>query len=189
MSTLVCLLEEKSAEEMLKALLPKILPAGMAFTCITFEGKQDLEKRLHLKVRHWQKPDSYFLVMRDQDSGDCITIKRKLLEILAETGKEERALVRIACHELESFYLGDLAAVEKGLGSRGLSGYQHKRKFTDPDMLANAAEELKKLTGKSYQKISGSRKISPYMVLDGSNKSKSFNTLLHGIKTLLKLPT
>jgi hypothetical protein len=58
-------------------------------------------------------PDSFFVVLRDQDSGDCLEIKERLMALCGRAGKED-ALVRIACRELESFYLGDLKAVERG---------------------------------------------------------------------------
>ena len=103
MSTLVCLLEEQSAAVMLEAVLPKILPDGTQCKFVTFEGKQDLEKKLTRRIQHWQEPDSFFLVMRDQDSGDCVSIKNGLKELVAQAGKADRTIVRIACHELESF--------------------------------------------------------------------------------------
>lgn len=78
MCNLVCMLEEPSAKEMLKAVLPKILPANVIVRYIVFEGKQDMEKRLESRVRGWNMPDSFFLIMRDQDSGDCIKIKKKI---------------------------------------------------------------------------------------------------------------
>jgi len=111
--TLVFFLEEPSAKEMLTALLPKILPPEIDSRFIVFQGKQDLEKNLLKRLRGWRVPESGFIVLRDQDSGDCHTIKRKLSVICSEAEKE--VLVRIACHEMESFYLGDLSAVEKGL--------------------------------------------------------------------------
>ena len=46
MSNLVCLLEEPSAEEMLKGVLPRFLPDNIQVKYIVFEGKQDLEKQL-----------------------------------------------------------------------------------------------------------------------------------------------
>lgn len=184
MSSFVCLLEEASAGEMLKAVLPKMLPQQMKIHILAFEGKQDLIKRLEKRLRLWLAPDSYFLVMLDKDSGDCISIKNRLEKIVEQSGKADRTLIRIACCELESFYLGDLAAVEKGLCINNCSGMQTKRKFTNPDSLNNAAEELKKLTKKEYQKISGSRCIAPHLLLDGSNKSHSFNILIEGIRRM-----
>src|SRR5690606_41825053 len=51
-----------------------------------FEGKQDLEKRLPIRLRAWQNPDARFIVMRDQDSGDCVVIKQGLVNICSSAG-------------------------------------------------------------------------------------------------------
>ena len=181
MRTLVFLLEEPSAEEMLKGVLPRILPEEVSVKYLVFEGKRDLERRLERRIRGWMLPHSFFVVIRDQDSGDCLVIKNDLLEKCKRAGKED-ALVRIACRELESFYLGDLEAVEKGLGIRNLKKKQQRAKYRQPDSLRNAAMELNELTGKKYQKVSGSRAIGPYLRLDGTNQSHSFNKLIEGIK-------
>ena len=45
MSTLVCLLEERSAEAMLRGILPHLIPEDCEAVFIPFEGKQDLEKQ------------------------------------------------------------------------------------------------------------------------------------------------
>lgn len=71
MITLVFFLEEPSAEEMLKGILPKILPDYVVARFIVFQGKQDLEKQLVRRLKLWRAPNSLFLVLRDQDSGDC----------------------------------------------------------------------------------------------------------------------
>jgi len=186
MKTLVCLLEEHSAKEMLKVVLPKIMSENIDLKFIVFEGKQDLEKQLERKLRLWQQPNSYFLIMRDKDSGDCYAIKRELLEKVKQAGKLDSALVRIACSELETFYLGDLSAVEQGLNISGIANKQQNRKFRMPDHLSNASEELEALTRKQYQKILCSKSIAPYLKLDGSNKSVSFNILLNGVQQLIK---
>ncbi len=65
MKYLVCLLEEPSAKEMLKGLLPKIIQSNVYVKYIVFEGKQDLEKQVERKLKLWRLPDSVFLVMRD----------------------------------------------------------------------------------------------------------------------------
>jgi len=184
MKHLVCLLEEPSAREMLQGVLAKILTENINVYYMTFEGKQDLEKQLIKRLKYWQKPHSVFLVMRDKDSGDCMAIKQALLDKVTEAGKQDNTIIRIACHELESFYLGDLEAVEKGLALNGLTRRQQNKKYRKPDDLANASEELSKLTKNTYQKIAGSRSISPYLKTDGSNKSHSFNILLNGLKKL-----
>ncbi|MFA7605617.1 MAG: DUF4276 family protein [Rhodocyclaceae bacterium] len=181
MSTLVFLLEEPSAKAMLEGVLPRLLPRQVEVQFMVFEGKQDLHKQLPKRMKFWQKPDTRFVVMRDQDSGDCRLIRQELLALCAQAGRPD-ALVRIACHELESFYLGDLLAVEQGLSMKGLSKQQESKKFRAPDMLSNAAEELQKLTLGRYQKLAGSRAIGPLLDVGGKNRSHSFNALVEGIR-------
>jgi hypothetical protein len=183
MKTLVFCLEEPSAKAMLEGVLPRLLPDGFEPHYIVFEGKQDMHRQLTRRMRYWQKPDSRFVVMRDQDSADCHQVKQDLQTLCTAAGQDS-SLVRVACHELESFYLGDLTAVEAGLGLSGLARQQGTRKFRSPDDLANAAEELEKLTQHAYQKLSGSRQIGPHLNLDTSNTSRSFAALISGVRRI-----
>ena len=182
MSALVFLLEEESAKNMLEGIVPRLVPQGVRVQYITFSGKQDLEKQLVRKIRFWLEPDSRFIILRDQDSGDCTAIKARLLELARQSGKAEACLVRIACRELESFFLGDLAAVGQALNLPSLAGKQKKSPYRKPDAIANAAEELKKLTGNRYSKLAGFRAIGPCLALNGSNRSHSFGVLVDAIR-------
>ena len=141
-----------------------------------------MEKQLSRKLRGWQKPNSHFIVLRDKDAGDCRIIKAQL-QTLCSNANHPEALIRIACHELESWYLGDLNAVERALNISGVAKKQSGRKFRSPDDLANPVQELKRLAP-TYQKIAGSRAIGQIMGLEG-NKSRSFNVFLKGIDRLL----
>ena len=187
--TLVFLVEEESAEQMLSVIMPRLLEAtgnadNVAYQILPFEGKSDLEKKLCRRLRGWRKPVTRFVIIRDQDSGDCRMIKEKLLQLCQEAGKSD-CLVRIACHELESFYLGDLAAVEAGLSLNGLSQRQRQKKYRAPDSVASPSQELIRITGKRYQKVAGSRAISRHLDLE-NNKSHSFNVLIEGIRRLIE---
>ena len=175
---LVFFLEEPSAKAMLQGVIPRLLP-DIEVRYIVFEGKQDLEKRLPIRLRAWQNPESRFLVLRDQDSGDCKQIKQHLMRLCNDAGHPD-AIIRVACHELESFYLGDLKAVAQTLGPRNLEKQQTKAKYRNPDRLSNAAQELKRISPK-YQKLSGSRALGSKIALEG-NHSQSYNQLLAGIK-------
>jgi len=184
MRNLVFFLEEPSAQAMLEGLLPKVLPKNVHYHCVPFEGKQDLEKQLERKLRVWNTPDTFFIVLRDQDSGNCQIVKSKLLEITEKSGKSQNTLVRIACHELESWYLGDLQAVEQAIGPRSIAKRQGEAKYRNPDLLNNAAQELKKIAP-NYQKVLGSRKIG--VCLEPSrNQSISFQFFISGIMKLLQ---
>jgi len=183
MKELVFFLEEPSAEAMLDGLLPKIVPEGITWRTIVFEGKQDMEKRLVKRLQGHQNPEARFVILRDKDSGDCIIIKNRLREKCLQAGKPD-TLVRIACHELESWYLADLAAVEKGLNLSGLARRQNQRLFRNPDQTPNPAYELQRIAP-VYQKLSGSRAIAPYLDMD-NNRSRSFSVFVTGIRGLLQ---
>lgn len=182
MKRLIFLLEEPSAKEMLKVVLPKVTPEHFHTEFKVFEGKQDLEKGLARTLKAWRIPNCAFIVLRDQDAGDCQAVKRKLID-LCRQAKQEPFLVRVACRELESFYLGDLTAVEQGLGLSGIAKRQNKRKYREPDKIGNPSRELERLTNGVYQKIAGSRAIAPYLQID-NNKSHSFHILLEGIRKM-----
>jgi hypothetical protein len=179
---LVFFLEEDSARVLLESLFPRLIPEGHQIRSrfIVFEGKQDLEKQLPKKLRGYLNPHARFIVMRDQDKGDCKKVKKSLAALCPATHRL-RTKVRIACHELESFYLGDLRAVELGLGIRRLAARQDQAKFRDPDQLASPARELEKLTGNRYQKVAGSRSIAPHLNLK-TPRSESFRHLLQAIR-------
>lgn len=180
---LVFFLEEASAKALLQELLPRFLPNIETPLFIVFEGKQDLEKQLPRKLRGWQRPNCRFIVLRDQDSGNCYEIKEKLRE-LSHKGGHPKTLIRIACRELESWYLGDLAAVEKALSARGAAKQQMNKRFRNPDKLGNPGLELTRLAP-SYQNISGSRAMGKVMKQKG-NKSHSYNVFMNGIVRILK---
>ena len=180
---IVFFLEERSAREMLEGLLPKIVPPDTHVEYRVFEGKRDLDKRLAKHLLAWYQPNTRFVVLRDQNHSDCHTIKAGLTKQCAACGKPD-ALVRIACHELETFYLGDLAAVARAIGPQGLARHQNKAKYRNPDQLANAAQELKSIAP-SYQKIASSRAIAPHLNIT-QNRSPSFNALVSGIQKLLR---
>lgn len=182
MSEVVFFLEEPSAQAMLEGFLPKILPESVRRRFVVFEGKQDLEKQMVKRMRGYRVPDALFVVLRDQDSEDCRKVKVRLLEKCAE-GRRAGSLVRVACRELESWYLGDLAAVEAGLGVPGLARRQRKAPYDDPDEVVSPSLKLQSIAP-AYQKIGGSRAIGPH--LDPvNNLSHSFRVFVAGLQKLV----
>ena len=186
MINLVFFLEEPSAEALLKALIPRLLAQheDISVYYLVFEGKQDLEKKLNKRLRGWRRPNSRFIVLRDQDSSNCMDVKSRLLQLCPDD-KKPVTLIRIACRELESWYLADLEAVEKGLIISGIASYQRKRKYCNPDAIYKPSHELERLTNRNYQKISGSRAIGAYLKLDNT-RSNSFKVFINGLKTILE---
>lgn len=182
MKELVFLLEEPSARAMLESLLPRLLSEQIRYRLIPFEGKQDLEKQLARKVRGYQNDQARFIILRDLDSQpDCTVLEKHLLDLCSQSLRGEKCLVRLACKELESFYLADLQAVEQGLQIKGLAAQQNGKKFRAPDALGSPSAELKTLTKNKYQKVSGSREIGKYLDVNNT-RSRSFYQLITAIR-------
>ena len=182
MKHLVFLLEEISMKAVLDELLPSILPERFTFQTIKHEGRTDLEKSIPRKLRAFRIPGVQFVVLRDQDNSDCKEVKRRLLQLCFEGGRTD-ALVRVVCHELESWFLGDLMAVENAFNSKGIARKQDKAQFRSPDRLANPCEVLQKMVPE-YQKFSGSREIAKHMNID-ANCSVSFNAFIEGVRKII----
>jgi hypothetical protein len=142
-----------------------------------------LENHLEMRIKYWKMPETMFVVMRDQDSGYCSVIKRKLKEKCKAAGHPE-AIVRIACHELESFYLGDPDAIEKGLEIHNIRKHDRRNLFREPDSIDQPSKKLMYITRNKYQKIDGSGKIAPFLN-PLINTSKSFNVLYKTLNQLL----
>ena len=182
---LVFMLEELSMKELLTGLLPRILPPGVAFKLIPHLGKSDLEKSIPSKLRAWKTPNTRFVIIRDQDSGDCIAIKQRLVALCRGTGHTEVHVV-IACRELEAWFIGNLKAVAEIYAKPALADLQHKAKYREPDHLGSPSRELALLVPE-YGKVDGARRMGPHIPLEGS-RSPSFNHFIRKVKALVEAP-
>lgn len=181
MRHVVFLLEEPSAQDALEAWVPIWLPVGVKAHYLLFQGKQDLEKRMVLRMRHWLLPNSHFIVIRDQDSGDCRQVKASLQERCRAAGRPD-AVVRVACRELESFFVGDWQAVAQAFNRPALARLAGKAAFREPDTLGSPSQELARHLG-GYQKRDGARRIAP-LVDPERNRSRSFHALRSAVLAL-----
>ena len=184
MINLVFMLEEPSAEAMLQGLLPRLLPENIYCRYVVFEGKYDLEKNLMKRIRGYLVPNSFFVILQDQDSSDCKELKKRLVQLCKKAGKTN-FIVRIACKEIESWYIADLGAVECALDIKNLQKkYQNRKPYNNPDFIVKPSQLLDKITKGKYQKVSGSRSIGPELDLN-NNMSRSFTNFIKGIKNLI----
>lgn len=175
--TLVFLLEEKSMKYFLDGILARIVPEGVSYITIPHEGKSDLQKSIPKKLKGWTAKDAKFVIVQDQDSNDCRELKKKLLELCQPT--EHEVLVRIACHELEAWYFGDLDAVSKAYHVN-LREIKRKKSYRIPDEIINPKNQLKKFLPE-HQQISGAKKIAEYIDVE-HNSSASFQTFVRGVR-------
>ncbi len=173
-------LEEKSMGVFLESFLPRIIPS-LDFVCLGHEGKRDLEKSIPRKLKAWPGVD--FVVLRDNDNAHCRSIKARLRSLCARGGRPE-TLVRLACQELEAWYLGALEAIEAAYSKKDLASLARKAKFRDPDALANPSRIMSELVPE-FRKIDGARRMgSAIPAARNGSSSRSFQVFVAGVARL-----
>jgi hypothetical protein len=196
------LVEEPSAEAALKNLVPKLMGKDISFNIHVFQGKQDLLKNLPKRLRgyrHWLPYDWYIVVLIDKDQEDCAKLKQKLEQTAHDEGFITRSnssqnmklnvINRIAIEELESWFFGDVTALE--ITYPRIPRFLNRRKnFRDPDAIRNTAETLERvLKGAGYYrgglpKIEVARRVSLHME-PRRNISKSFQVFCGALQNLI----
>lgn len=200
------LLEEASAEEALKRLLPRLLPEAHTVRYRVHEGCQDLLKRLPnllqgyaRRIQREGQHDLRVVVLLDADTKG--TARKQALEQYAaaaglrtktaRTAPDEAfwVLNRIAVEELEAWFLGDRAAVRAAYPR--LHPNHFKGLERNPDAVAKSATLLLQLLQKAGYFGTGKRKrewaavIAPHLSLvPGANASGSFACFCEGLRAL-----
>lgn len=177
MKQIVFLVEERSMKEFLNTWVTRTYPE-VEFRCISHEGKRDLLKSIPRKLKAWRTPGVRFVVIIDNDNRDCKELKAQLLELCRTSGRDD-TIVRIACQELEAWYLGDLEALSVAFGDNKLRDLSRKKPFHIPDKINNPSNQLSRLVPQ-YQKISGARVIASH-IDRVRNKSTSFKIFANSI--------
>ncbi len=181
MRKVIFLLEELSMKAFLEGYLPRRMP-DLDFLCIQHEGKQDLEKSIPRKFGAWQ--GVVFVVLRDNDGADCRAIKARLQRLCEESGRTD-TLIRIACQELEAWYLGVPETLAEVYSRPKLTELGRKAKYRDPDHLASPSGELARLVPE-FRKIDGARRMGMNMPLSESeNRSRSFRIFVEGLNRMI----
>lgn len=192
MNQIEFLVEEPSMAEILRAILPRVLPEGWKLNsnCFirTHEGKQDLQRSIPRKIRAMKRiPGGVgFVIIQDQDSNDCRELKNRLVALCNSALSEGESVsycVRIVCRELEAWYLGDMQALEQVFPGFHASRYQNKSLFRNPDNCVNPKRELKRIVG-DYPQIEIARRIGPLLNPE-TNSSRSFQIFLSGIQRMI----
>lgn len=197
------LVEEQSASEALKVLLPRIVQDKEVRVKIhPFRGKPDLLKNLPVRLRGYaaarnRGEDIRIVVLVDQDTDNCGELKKILDAEARKAGLTPRAdkmennvfhvLNRIAMRELESWYFGDWGAVRKGFPR--VSSQVPKAYRGNPDVVSgkcsDAFERVLRACGiRIVSKPDWGRRIGPHMDVSGNNRSPSFRAFVDGIRDI-----
>ncbi len=193
------LIEEPSAEEALKILLPKVLRKRADFKLINLGSKYKLLRVLDARLRAYRQrvdsgEDLRVVVLVDRDDDDCRQLKQRLDAAARSAGlldrTESRLLVvnRILIEELESWFIGDPLALRQAFSSLPAIN-ERSGIFRNPDN-GGSWEALHRFLKKhgvyrsSYPKIEAARKIAQRME-PTRNRSPSFHAFISGIERLL----
>lgn len=198
------LVEEPSAEEALKHLLPRLVRGRAAHKVINMGSKaamlQKLPERLAAyRTRIAKGEPLRLVVLIDKDSDRCEALKGRLESIAHQAGlatktspMKDRAfhlVTRIAVEELEAWFLGDPLALR--VAFRGLDGKPWPKRFSNPDNVAGGTWEAlhrylrqHNIYPGTYPKIEAARLIAPHLEVE-RNASHSFRAFCGGVEALL----
>ncbi|MEZ4774357.1 MAG: DUF4276 family protein [Bacteroidia bacterium] len=172
-------------EIFLREILPKILPEDYQLDVNCFirphEGKSHLKKSIPIKMKAYPRYPYpvKVLIVHDQDSNDCLILKK---DLQALCNSDIPVVIRIACRELENWYLGDFQAIEAVYPEIKAAKFEKKAKYRNPDIVFGS-KELEGIT-KNFSKSHASREIPRYMNIN-NNQSPSFQHLILGLKKLI----
>ena len=192
-------LEEPSAEEALRQILPKILSPNVICIFHVFEGKDDMLEELpkHLKGHRGIPNDWRLIVLIDEDRKDCHELKAKLEQAAHEAGfvtkssagpnEDFQVVSRLAIEELEAWFFGDVEALHTAY-PRIPENLQSKAKYRDPDAIQGGTSEALEhlLIQKNYYRGRVPKPIVAQNIAQhmepSRNRSKSFQVFVEGLK-------
>lgn len=197
------LVEEQSAEEALKHLLPRLIGQRARWKLINLGSKYKLLKALPQRLAAYhqridQGEDLRMVVLVDRDNDNCETLKRQLEQMAENAGLATKSapdahgrflvLNRIVVEELESWFIGDPAALRKAF-SRLPAINENAGIFRNPDNGGSweALHRFLKRHGiykSSFPKIDAARRIAPHLEFE-RNRSRSFQAFVSGMEALL----
>lgn len=197
------LVEEQSAEEALRHLLPRLLKNRARAKVINLGSKYKLLKVLPKRLAAYAQriaggESLRVVVLVDRDDDDCERLKAELERMAATAGLPTKSspaaneqfvvLNRIVVEELESWFIGDPDALRKAFTS--LPAISQKAGiFRNPDN-GGSWEALHRFLKKhgiyksSFPKIDAARHIAPHLKVE-QNNSRSFQVFVSGMEALL----
>lgn len=194
------LVEEPSAEEALRLILPKIL-RGTSFQVYRYQCKDQLLNRLPQRLQGYANflPSGWrIVVVVDRDDDDCRKLKGRLEKIAADKSLATRSrpnrgsfvvVNRLAIEELEAWYFGDWEAVRSAY-PRVPDTIPAQAAYRDPDRIAGgtweAFERVLRRAGyfrAGFQKMTAAREVAAHMV-PARNGSRSFQVLREALEEM-----
>lgn len=189
MRTVYVLVEEESARAVVEAVWEAMklqFPEDILQVKV-HQGKQDLQRAIPKVVPALSRvPGARILILHDQDSADCLALKKKLTSLIKVQVAPLK--VRIVCRELESWFLGDMDALSKSFPRFKPELHRKARIYRNTDNVVNPIKELKRivpeLSNQDISKVWLSRTVAVNMGVE-TNSNVSFNQFTGALKALL----
>jgi hypothetical protein len=197
------LVEEPSAEEALKHLLPRLIKQRAQWKLINLGSKYKLLKALPQRLAAYRQriaagENLRVVVLVDRDNDDCAALKVQLEDAARRSSLATKSdpdidgqfyvVNRIVIEELESWFIGDPAALRQAFTSLPRID-ERSGIFRTPDNGGTweALHRFLKRHGiykSSYPKIDAARRIAPNLDPQ-ANRSPSFRIFVQGVEALL----
>ncbi len=181
MGRVIFLVEELSMQVFLDIFLSRVYP-DLEFLCIPHNGKSHLDRNIVHTLRRWRTPGDRFVIVRDNDAGDCYALKDRLRELCRQGGRED-TLIRIVCQELEAWYLGEPDAMVDAFGDVQLRNIGRQATYRNADARPKPSSDMARLVP-GFQKADGARRMAQHLTREG-NRSHSFAVFRNGVERLL----
>jgi hypothetical protein len=200
------LVEEQSAEQTLRSLVPNIVGSDVSFAIHSYQGKFNLLQKVPVRLRgyaNWLPADWKIVILIDRDNEDCYALKAQLEQIAFEAGlstksttgknKNFQVLNRLAIEELEAWFFGDIEAINAAY-PRVSAHLAQQSPYRIPDAIKGGTwEALERelhqagyYQGSRIPKITVARNIAIHMQPE-RNISQSFQVFRLGLLTILDL--
>lgn len=182
------LVEDYSMKQFLEGILPRLDFAVNTFEIKHHNGKEDLLGSLTKVIPTLSKRAQHIVVLIDRDQQNCIELKNKIKEKM--TCCSCPYTLRIACYELETWFLGDLNAIAQCSERFKPKYFENKDKFKAVDNIAGKPSAKLEEMMPDWKNLYSSKpkfaeKISRFITLElNHNRSHSFRVFL---KTLYEL--
>lgn len=197
------LVEEPSAEEALKHLLPRLIKQRAQWKLINLGSKYKLLKALPQRLASYRQriaagENLRVVVLVDRDNDDCAALKHQLEDAARRSSLATKSapgidgqfyvVNRIVIEELESWFIGDPAALRQAFTSLPRID-ERSGIFRTPDNGGTweALHRFLKRHGiykSSYPKIDAARRIATNLDPQ-ANRSPSFRIFVQGVEALL----
>lgn len=184
---IIFLVEDYSMRKFLEGILPRLEFEQHQFEIKHHRGKEDLISNLDKIIPSLSKRAQQIIVIIDQDKQDCVALKNKIKEKMAWCFCEYK--IRIACYELEAWFLGDMEAIAKCSPKFKASFFQGKKKYRDIDNIEKPSSVIEEIVpnwkDKYASKPQFAEEIAKFVSLKQANRSHSFHVLLKTLRSLL----